>query len=218
MALLQSIFMKGVYEMRTLGSVLLILVLALFGFGFSLAHNLTQAQELATTRQQLAALQAQNQQLQLRYQQLELQRQQLSGQVQGLSSENANLQARINDLEMERTALAAQIDTYQNRLAILEQAHPLIRWLTNSPSGWVASLIVLPGLPLSFGAIYIFKARNRSTKSHPPSPDRANQVQALLTPEECHLIAKHRRECQPGTDGKPGEGFSSTPSSGKDRA
>ena len=182
--------------MRTLGSVLFLLFLAIFGFGFSLSHSFNLTKELATTRQQINALQAEKQDLQSHYQNLELENKRLATQLQEQRGENADQQAQLERLETERAALARQIEMYQNRLAALEKVHPLLTWLNNSSAGRFASLIVLPSLPLSLGAIYIFKSRKR-TASQPQrssiSPVRHHKQLVVLTLEECHMLAQLRR-------------------------
>jgi cell division protein FtsB len=185
--------------MQTIGSVILIVVLVLISFGFLVDYSLNLHQELIDTRDQFAHMQAEMQTLQAQYQAMVEEKNRLTEQIVGLTGDNAGLRARIETLEADRRALMGQIDTLQSKLALIENANPILVWLVSSSDGRVAALLVLPILPLSFGAVYVMthqKSTNLPAASTKGLSLGQTTFQAALTREEFHLITRHRRSRQ----------------------
>ena len=182
--------------MRTLGNVLLLSLLAIFGFGFSLAHILNLTQELDDARRQLGNLQAEMQVLQSRFQELELERDRLAIQVQEMAVANAELQAQNERLEAERMTLSHQIADLQKQLALLENKNQTLERLVAFTNERLTALLIFPMLPLSFGAVYVMARRKMTSPSGRSIHDKRleqSMFQTALTREELHLIAQHRR-------------------------
>jgi cell division protein FtsB len=182
--------------MRTLGNVILLLLLAIFGFGFSLAHILNLARELADARQQIGDLHAEMKILRSRFQELELERDRLAIQVQELAGANAELQAQNDRLEAERLRLVSQIEALQKQLAQIESKSRALESLVAFTRERLAALLLFPILPLSFGAVYVMARRKIAIPSARSRNDRKSEqsiIQTTLTREELHLIAQHRR-------------------------
>ena len=172
------------------GTAIFLLFLALFGFGYFLAHSVNLSQELDETRQQLARLQQESRALEAQYRILLEERNRLTGQVTGLTGENENLRRRIDTLETERVALSRQIESLEGQVVLAQRANGLFGWLV-SDHGPLALLIV-PALPLSLGAAYVMahrKAANPSSRL----PTNPATFRALLTREEMYLLRQHRR-------------------------
>ena len=184
--------MKGECEMRTLGNVILLLLLALGGFGFLLSYSLNLTRELAETKSQLARMQSEVQTFEARYQALAEEKNRLTELVSGLNSENAGLRTRVQSLETERLELAGQIETLQKQVALTREADPIIAWLVSTTTGRLATLFLLPAVPLSFGAVYIIARRKATASLKSREGDQAT-VQAVLTREEFHFIVERRR-------------------------
>ena len=178
--------------MRILGSVMFVLLLALFGFGFSLAYTVSLSRQLTEMQTQLANLQGELQAVRVQYAMLLEERNQLAAQAAGLSSENAALRARIETLESERQSLGGQIQSLQRRLALIAEADSLLGWLNSSFVGRLAALLVVPVMPLSFGAVYILRHR-RITRPQAASTKSSAPFQAALTREEFHELGRLRK-------------------------
>ena len=175
--------------------VILLLLLVPIGCGFLLSSTLSLNQELTEAKDQLARMQADMQMLQAQYQALVEEKSRLAEQVSGLTGENAGLRARVETLEAERLVLTGQIDALQGKLAFIEAVNSIPAWLGSSARR-VAALLILPVVPLSFGAVYVMthqKATNRPAVRTKRRGQRQNTFQAELTREEFHILAQLRR-------------------------
>jgi hypothetical protein len=177
-------------------NIVLLLLITLVAFGFLLSHSINLNEQLTQTRDQLAQAEADVQRLEGQYQAIVQEKNQLAGQVSGLNNINEGLQARVETFEAERLALTAQIEELQNKLALMEAAHPILTWLLSSPTGRVIAMVVLPLVPLSLGTVYVIankKVTNLPTSQRSGSGGSQITFQATLTREEFHLIAMRRR-------------------------
>jgi len=179
------------------GTAIFLGLLALFGFGFFLAHSFNLSQELTEARAQLARLQAESQMLEAQYQALLEEKNRLTDQVSGLAGENGDLRRQVHTLEAERLSLTRQIQTLQAKLGLAARANPLLAWLVfGAPGRGIAALLVVPMVPLSLGVAYILthgRAANSPSGSTNGRDSNHTTIRALLTREEFHLIARHRR-------------------------
>ena len=174
------------------GDALLLLLLALIGFGFLLSHSLNLNQELTEARYQLAQTQSELRAVEAQVQALMEEKNRLTAQVAGLAGDNTALQARLDTLESDRLILRAQIETLQAQVAFVESTSPLLGWLAASPGGRVAILLLVPALPLSFGLAYRL-AHRQATQPNTVPPAAHSTFQATLTREELHQLAQLRR-------------------------
>ena len=178
-----------------IGSILFLLLLALFGFGFLLSHSITLNQELTDAQDQLAHLQTQQQALEVQYQALLEERNRLTSQVSSLTADNENLRTRVSTLEAERQSLTEQIETLQKQLNLAQRANPILNWLVSAHvERLTAALLVVPILPLSLGAVYIMtypKGAHFLAPTNNVTPGKA-KYRATLTREELQWIARRR--------------------------
>lgn len=179
------------------GAAILLPLLALFGFGFSLAYSFNLSRELTESRTQFAQLQAERQSLEAQYQALLQENNRLTGQVSSLSGENQSLRRQVNTLATQRLLLANQVEVLQGKLDLAKKANQLLTWLGPAPNqpGSLA-LLVVPMLPLSLGVAYLLSHR-KATHSVARSLVAQGQVPAafpaLLTREEFHILSQYRR-------------------------
>lgn len=189
--------------MRTLTNTVFLLLVALFGFGFLLSHSINLTMELTKTKNQLERVQSDMQMLKAQYGALVEAKNQLTEQVARLISENNGLRIKGETLEAERLALTSQIETLQRQLDFVEKANPILAWLVSARVRSVAALLVVPVVPLSFGAVYMIthqKANKPTVASKKGRRESQPTFQAALTREELHFIAQHRRSRQsPGS-------------------
>lgn len=166
-------------------------LLALIGFGYFLSHSISTSRELLETREQLAQIQAAHQALELQYQTLVQEKNSLAAQAEALRHENADLHEQVTALGTQRQALASQIEPMRTRLALLEEANPLLTQLLALPAGQLAAFLLVPMLPLSIGAVYVMVHAKTSRNK---GPQTEGTFQAALTREELQWIARRRRQ------------------------
>jgi septal ring factor EnvC (AmiA/AmiB activator) len=179
-----------------IGTVILLLLLSLFGSGFLLNQTMHLTDQLNTNHEQLAQLQLEKQTLEVQYQALLADRNQLAQSVERLSAENTDLYMKLDSLEAERNEINARIDVLQNELDDARAANPLLAELANVSSGRMAlALLVVPILPLSISTLYmIIRQKNTHTSVRITNPRiDPESIQTALTREELHLIAQRRR-------------------------
>lgn len=182
--------------MRSLGSVFLLLLLSIFGFGFLSAYCYDLYQQVVQIKAETEYLLTEMDALEAQYQALVTERDRLKQQVSALSAENANLLQRIQSLEAERETLSGQLRDLQTQLALLEKATPLLTWLDHKLAEGLVALLIVPLLPLSMRMVYVIARRHEThqTAILPKEAGIASQeFQAALTREEFHLLAQHRR-------------------------
>lgn len=182
-------------DMRT-GNVILLILLVLIGFGFLLYYSIDLTRELAQTRNDLAQMQAAMQSLEAQYQALLEENERLNGQVAGLTEQNVALQSQLRTLEDQTDALDEQVQVLQAKLALMEQAHPILAWLASSSPYRLAALFVMPMVPITFGVVYVAAHRKTAGPGAAPATRGAGSqpaVHAALTPEEFQLIMQRRR-------------------------
>jgi hypothetical protein len=183
-------------EMRT-GNVILFILLVLIGFGFLLYYSIDMTRELTETREHLTQVQAAMQTLEIQYQVLVEENGRLNGQVVGLTEQNTALQSRLTIMENERITLQGQIEILQGHLADYEKAHSFITWLESSPSVRLATaLIVVPGVPISFGVVYM-ATHHKASASHRTPGENLPPFQTTLTPEEFQFLVQRRQSRLP---------------------
>ena len=183
--------------MRTIGNIIMVQLMALFGCGFLVAYSLNITQELTETKEQLAQTQMELRTLEAQYQAVIEEKKQLKEQIMELTSENTDLLAKVESLEVEKQILSDKIFTIQNKLEILEKNNPVLTWLASSPAKYFTVLFVLPIVPISFGTAYVisYQKKKKAFQAHRMNNQRENQSTVLtkLTRDEFHIIAQYRR-------------------------
>jgi|KBSSwiStaDraftv2_1062776.scaffolds.fasta_scaffold905784_2 hypothetical protein len=178
------------------GSIILLPLLALIGFGFFLAYSINLSSELIETRAHLAQVQAERQALEAQYQALVEEKNHLTVQLSGLAGENTDLRLRLGTLESERQTLSSQVETMQAQLNHAQRTNLLLSGLFSSSVGRLAATLVVPIIPLSLGAVYAItrpKGARKPTLPRSLSTEPHTKIQATLTREEFHLITQRRR-------------------------
>ena len=179
-----------------IGTVLLLLLLALFGSGFLLDRSLNLTEDLTATQEQLAQLQAQQRTIEAQYQALLTENDRLTQQVSGLTVENEDLRTRLEAMQGQRKELNDQIALLQNQLDVAQAANHVLDPLTNASAGRIAlGLLIVPILPLSLGAAYIMTHPKVTHVAKQPKArtDDHETFQAAVTREELHMISQRRR-------------------------
>lgn len=179
-----------------IGTVILVLLLALFGSGFLLSQTMHLTEELNANQEQLARLQLEKQSLEAQYQALLNERNQLAQRATGLSVENEELHSQLDAMQTERRNLNDQIATLQNQLQVVQRSNRLVTGLANALTGHIAlAILILPSLPLSMGAVYVMTHPKKTKPDARQTYSSRHQgtIQATLTRDELHQIAQQRR-------------------------
>ncbi len=174
------------------GSVLLLLVLIVMGFGFLLSSNLYIQQDLTTAQQQLDEITKGKKVIEDQLNQATAEIAKLNHQNEVLSQEKLLLVVQVKQIQGEYSSVKDQNTQLQAQINKMSKVNSLISDLTNfSPKSLVLALFI-PLLPISLASSFLLY---RKGKLHTTRKNiKSNRVFSMqVTDEEMKLIRQMRR-------------------------
>ncbi|MBI5963741.1 MAG: hypothetical protein HY863_09730 [Chloroflexi bacterium] len=182
--------------MRSIGTVLFLMLFILVGFGFLLSDNLNVRRELVATSNQIAQVEDQLQAIQEQYNAVRSENKKLEDQRALLTQENSLLHGKIQRLQEENAAAKVQNTQLQAEVNFLKATASLLARLKIASSNSLASAILVPLFPISLGAAWILVSRNtrNSTRKKGNGTCHAGRsMQIKVTEEEMKQVVDLRR-------------------------